>query len=855
MDSSNNTRVPKLDKRSYREIFDELISCAKFYVPEWDSSNESDIGVALSKIFSHIMVNVTDRLNKVPYRNYIEFLNVLGTKLSPAMASSADITFLPSQGVQDQIQVRSGSRIAAPANDKHAEMIFETQENLLVTNSELVDIWSVSGSKTKKDGLFEHTQNHIERLPFSLFFGTNKQKHILYLMDQIVFNTKIDSQIVIRFSSNNANALSAVLNNSDWEYNWKPDADNVDQENTSKFYAETTQDKNICIVRLSFIKKGQVMLDKYVLKVGDILNLDVEQGGNAEETKVIVKSSTDLTGKIIDLKQLPESEMLHGSIKLVSKATISSRKYDEDILLVEEGDLVTVTYKIKGHQSTSAAVVNSKGNPKIDETEVNNITGYWIRCLLPPQNFVPLQDSIKSLTIDDIKIGSLAISDPFKPEIDVLIFNNVILKGFDNPFQQIFPFGEKPAILDTFYIASQSVLSRKNAIIKLSFTCSDNSSLMLKSVPVLSWEYWNGNTWVSLTVQESPNAGLNISNVTSSNASPSAANLTVPQLITFLCPTDISQTDVNGLKNFWIRSRIVNGDYGKEKLVPDTQHPPVYSVNTDDILYPKIFNIKLSFDQAPKQPENCISYNNLENSDSLVNVDGTIKPFTPFYGLPNVAPEIYFGFNKQIKQGPLNIYFSVHKFACASSNISTSNNPSSIKYYYYSDSRSWKELSVLDGTGDYIKSGYVKVIVPPDISEYSLFGNKRCWIKAVDTRFIFESAIKEEKYCPDPIFVDQSILGQTNRTLPYINGIFVNTVRSMNLTKIDEEIVGSSSGEQNQTFKFSKAPVVSSDILQTRIWINEARAISAEDVENLKKLKEIREVKDLGGLVREIWVQ
>jgi Baseplate J-like protein len=844
-DSSNSVRAPKFDNRNYKDILEELRSYAPFYIPEWDPKNDNDIGTALSKIFCHIMINVTDRLNKIPTRNYIEFLNMLGIKLSPARAASADVIFLPSVGVKNEVMVRSGSRLVAPANDKHDEIIFETQENLLVTNSELVDVWSTSGRKSNKDGIYQHTQEHIANLPFDLFFGDNQQKHILYMRDQSVFNIKTDSKIVVQFDCNNAKALSTILKDADWEYNWKLDPDSTNQEIVSKFYAETSHKNNTCTVRISLIKYGHVKFDKYVLKVGEILNLEVEARDPAVQPLVIMKSTTDPHGKIIAMKQIPTSVMFHGNIRLVSEATLSSYKHDEEILVVHEDDIVTATYMRNNFESTSAGIVNSRGTPKIEENEVASITGYWIRCSLSPENFVQLKDTINSLTINDIKVWNQAVSisppDSFVP--DMLFYNNVPLST-----EPILPFGEKPILLDTFYIASESVLSKKNTDIMLSFKCLNTTSLLLKShKPILTWEYWNGITWTTLKIDnQTPDPDNNLS-----------------QWIKFLCPTDISPTEVNGVQNFWIRSRIIIGDYGKEKLVPDPAGSgpnPEYIVDVSEIKFPQIFNVHLSFSPNPKQPKNCISYNNLEHIDHILKVDGTIIPFIPFYGLPEDIPAIYYGFNKQLAQGSLNLYISIHQFDYQdnNNNISSINNnkTSSVRYYYYSvKGKNWKELDVIDGTRDYIKSGYLKILIPPDISTYSLFGKTRYWIKALDKKSIFKSAIDHEIRCPGYYVGNSNIKEKSNRVLPYINGLYLNTVSSVNLERIDGEIIGSSNGEQNQYFKFSKVPVVSSNKFQTEMWINEARSISEDDVEKFKNIEGIREVKGLDGVVREIWVR
>ena len=462
----NSLRAPRIDNRNYKDILEELRKYSSFYVPEWDSNNENDIGVALLKIFSHIMIYVTDRINKTPQRNYIEFLNMLGVKLSPTRSAKANVIFLPSEGIKHDVLVQSGSRIVAPANDKHDEIAFQTDENLVVTNAKLVDVWSTSGRKSNKDGIYQHTQDHIGNLPFNLFLGRNHQKHILYMRDQSVFNIKTDSKIVVQFDCNNAEALTTILKDAEWEYNWKFDPDNANQEVVSNFYAETSHKKNTCTVKLSLINDGHVKFDKYVLKVGDILNIKVVHRDRLVQPLVIVKSTTDTRGKIISLnRRRQNSANFHGNIRLISEASLSSRKYEEEVLFVREGDLVTATYIHNNFESISSGIVNATGTPKVDENQVASVIGFWIRCLLSPEKFVQLKNTIKSLTIDDIKVWNQAISSSFKP--DMMFYNNVHLKDSDNEEKPIFPFGEKPLLLlDTFYIASESVLSRKNTSVK-----------------------------------------------------------------------------------------------------------------------------------------------------------------------------------------------------------------------------------------------------------------------------------------------------------------------------------------------------------------------------------------------------
>lgn len=68
------------------------------------------------------------------------------------------------------------------------------------------------------------------------------------------------------------------------------------------------------------------------------------------------------------------------------------------------------------------------------------------------------------------------------------------------------------------------------------------------SNPALSWEYWNGKGWWSLPVRDG----------TDRLASTGAVKFTVP--------SDIAESDWSGKSNYWIRFRLVGGDYGREEV-------------------------------------------------------------------------------------------------------------------------------------------------------------------------------------------------------------------------------------------------------------------------------------------------
>ena len=73
------------------------------------------------------------------------------------------------------------------------------------------------------------------------------------------------------------------------------------------------------------------------------------------------------------------------------------------------------------------------------------------------------------------------------------------------------------------------------------------------SNPELSWEYWNGTGWSKL-----------------SPVTDATLNLKRTGIVTFEVPEDLRSGDWAGKTNFWIRARLIGGDYGKEKVTVTT---------------------------------------------------------------------------------------------------------------------------------------------------------------------------------------------------------------------------------------------------------------------------------------------
>src|SRR5712691_3820791 len=85
--------VPNLDDRHFQDLVDEAKRRIPRYCPTWTDHNVSDPGVTLVELFAWMTEQYIYRLNQVPDRNLITFLNLIGMRLEPAQPAKGDITF------------------------------------------------------------------------------------------------------------------------------------------------------------------------------------------------------------------------------------------------------------------------------------------------------------------------------------------------------------------------------------------------------------------------------------------------------------------------------------------------------------------------------------------------------------------------------------------------------------------------------------------------------------------------------------------------------------------------------------------------------------------------------------------
>lgn len=119
---------PKLDDRTFEELYRDLRLRIPRYTKEWTNYNESDPGITLVQLFAWLSEMMLVRMNKLPRKNYIKFLQLLGQDLRPAKPARADLTFITKKGNPQTIPERT--QVSAQLPDGGLPLIFETTRPL-----------------------------------------------------------------------------------------------------------------------------------------------------------------------------------------------------------------------------------------------------------------------------------------------------------------------------------------------------------------------------------------------------------------------------------------------------------------------------------------------------------------------------------------------------------------------------------------------------------------------------------------------------------------------------------------------------------------------------------------------------
>ncbi len=143
--------VPNLDDRRFQDLVDEAKRLVQQKCPEWTDHNVSDPGVTLIELFAWMTDQVVYRLNRVPDRHYVKFLELIGVTLFPATAARTQVTFWLSAPQPDVVSIAAGTQVATLRTDTSEAILFATTGALPIVPCSLARLGSMIDGKTFRD--------------------------------------------------------------------------------------------------------------------------------------------------------------------------------------------------------------------------------------------------------------------------------------------------------------------------------------------------------------------------------------------------------------------------------------------------------------------------------------------------------------------------------------------------------------------------------------------------------------------------------------------------------------------------------------------------------------------------------
>lgn len=128
----------KLDERlepsgpTFQRIVDEAKRKIKDYCPEWTDHNVSDPGVALIELFAWMTETLLYRVNQVPDRMLVKFLELIGMRLEPPKAARVPVTFYLTAPQSADVRIEAGTEVATLRTETSEPITFTTSADLII---------------------------------------------------------------------------------------------------------------------------------------------------------------------------------------------------------------------------------------------------------------------------------------------------------------------------------------------------------------------------------------------------------------------------------------------------------------------------------------------------------------------------------------------------------------------------------------------------------------------------------------------------------------------------------------------------------------------------------------------------
>jgi len=725
------TDSPTIDGRSREELLETLQQRAANYTTEWDPHTE-DPGTTLLYLFTRFGTDILNRLNDVPHKHRVAFLNALDFDRRPPQSARVPLTFTTTADIDANVVVPGGTQVTAETDDGET-VVFEIPQDdgFEATAATLDSVYTVDPAS---NSIHDHSELLDSNGDIRLFSGPNLQSHEFYLGHEDLLNLEDGSTVTVPMQTADEETFEDRVN---WEYFGEDEG-------------------------------GEIGWHTLPRETPDVLDDPFD-----EETALGEKM-----------------ERVSERIQLLGEGGTEDG----------EEDLYDPTFRLPG--PTAA-------------TTVSGIESRWIRGQIAGDEPSDFDIELESVRLD---IESDAVGTD-QPRPTMVLSNDVPLSVSDGDFH---PFGRMPQPPTTLYLASEEAFTKRGGVVTIQFEepadqsddaetddedgerVTANYGGPLSGDPEISWEYWNGNGWTQLGLEADETDRLRTDGG-----------------VTFTVPEDFESTSVSGHDDYWIRARLVGGNYGQPQYKVTEEGTRGELVQSPE---PPVFgDITISYGQRGAAFQNVLTHNNEAYSEELSPEDEGLRteheePLAPFAALPDDKQTLYLGFDAALREGPINLHIPMQDKAYPRGFEPT------IRWEYCVNpaSWSWEKLDIHDGTEGLTERGIVSISFPSATTAFELFGHRRHWIRARITR--------EEFVTDEPVEPQMDESENENEEVPSpptLEGINPNTQWAFNERTV-EETLGGSDGSPQQSLTCSHVPIT-----EAEVWVNEADALSGSEKQDL----------------------
>ena len=869
---SNNEFVD--NKSKSKILFQIQKSLGLTFKSQWlPPENKVDAARALIRIFGRMAMMVSDRLNRVPEKHFLAFLNLIGATQQPPRPARVPLTaYLVDNSPVDAI-IPAHTQIAAlPQEGETDEVLFETEQDLVVMRSQLQAVIVHQGGQYC-DQILAATTGTTSFPVFEI-----EQPNTIYIgADQLM--TKSDSQ-EIQLAIANPESLTDKWQWSYWDgETWQVLTPKLDKdrltlnlpESLSKPQSKVIEGQeaqwlrgiapNILpsldpkLIRLVRAAIQETIPDKAFFNTEEIdLSKDFYPLGETphfNDTFYIASSNIlSLAGSKVTL---------HFESSLGIKPKPSSNPAPSIIWETWDGESWTPVFENtlpdKAFYTNDWNTKTFKMPNEVAPVEVNGEKNYWLRARLISGNyggesqFEPMEMEFNLYT------DTTALPNQGRGTVNVLRENNAYkVRIFDwngnknkietlNPdenlkteLDQVFPPNNPTIDGATKRKLIQKIQAYLNYIPEPIFRYRSSSESgyfppCLKSVKLSRTEI--ANVTPKLVLQKLPSNAFICGD---SKSVKSILYIASDQISTL--PTSTDSTEIKLKKDSILEWKewqwsYWNGENWQElsakddklyiTLTPVQPTPPPISNTAKTPQMKTIEGIKAQWLRgisqkvlsAPKEP---VFF--LNNSD----YKKASKQF--------VATNFYLGFDRPFPNQVIGLYLQVAPLNPGDlQNPTPPNVPAKLQWQYSvaEEKEKWRSLSVQDGTQNLSQRGIVQFIGPTDFAPQTLFGRSAYWLRL-------------------------RLLEGGFQIQPRLQRILTNTVWAIQATTHQDEILGNGTGDPNLMLKTLNIPVLP----EQQLLVREPEQPSPEEraaIEKQEGKDAIAVSRDVSGQLEEIWVR